>query len=365
MTMDLQNTLSQTLTPEGVQGLAQALAAQQAAELQRRTQELQQSAGQAQQQFGQAAAQPTPTLSPVEQSLPQLFGDVASILSGNQNYHEEAQQRILGQKNALMEQRKAVLQNLHDVWQQKADAAQQAGNIEAELNARTKQDQVNKAYQQVLEAQHEQTMLAAAKIAGSSRVESAGLGAGARVEAARITGTSRENVAGTAAKARIQAAQIAADARLRAPTISAMFKQGMDEDGNLLPTWAQAQMTKNFNLAKKGSPASQKMAYQEGMAVAEKRWTTDRDQMTMAKRLMAVPHPYSGDNQQNLRYGLTGQKVYKRANPSDIMSDPSLKARGVKPGDLIFDPETRRRAAQRAAEVVRQQDWSDQQPEGQ
>src|SRR5882757_643550 len=157
-TMDLQNTLSQTLTPEGVQGLAQALAAQQAAALHQRTQEAAEGAARASQQLGQAAAQPAPGLSPIEESMPQLFGDIASILSGNQNYHQEAQQGIQEQKNALMEQRKSVLQNLHDVWQQKADMAQQAGNIEAELNARTKQDQINKAYQQILEGQHEQTM---------------------------------------------------------------------------------------------------------------------------------------------------------------------------------------------------------------
>ena len=142
--LDLIGTLSQTLSPEGLLSLMQAQQAQQAQELAARTQQATQSAGQAQQAYGQAASAPAPELSPWDQGIPTLLGGLASILQGNQGPSQRAAEGIQQSKAALLQARAQNLQQLRDVYSQKAEEAQKAGDLEQTEKYRSKLDTLHK-----------------------------------------------------------------------------------------------------------------------------------------------------------------------------------------------------------------------------
>jgi len=123
-----------------------ALQQQIAEALAQHTQQATQAAQQAGQQYQQAAQQPAPDLGMFQALIPALFGNVASVLSGNPSYQQEGQQQVKQSRAQLLQQRADNLQALQDVFKQKAEAAQKAGDFEAEATARTKLEALSKTY---------------------------------------------------------------------------------------------------------------------------------------------------------------------------------------------------------------------------
>lgn len=99
---------------------------------------------QAQAAYQQAAAAPAPQVSGARQGLNELLGSVASILSGNQVYRENAATRLQREQQALMDSRKENLSNLKDIYEQRASAAKSIGNTIAEEENRLKKDRIDK-----------------------------------------------------------------------------------------------------------------------------------------------------------------------------------------------------------------------------
>lgn len=141
-------SLANTLNPAGVFSLQQAAEAQYAADLQRRSQEATQQAQQAQGALQQAAAAPPPDIGGAG-LIPSLFGNVASVLAGNQRYGEEANQSIATTKASLLRARAENLSALHDVYLQKAGEAEKANDLETTEKYRVKAENLNKALLQV------------------------------------------------------------------------------------------------------------------------------------------------------------------------------------------------------------------------
>lgn len=123
-------SLSGSMSAMDVIGELERLQAEQAAGLAQRTQALQQSAGAAEGAYTQAAAQPPPQLDAMSAFLPALFGNIASVISQNPSYRENAQQTVQQRRGDLLLSRQQNLQALRDVYSQKADEAQRAGDLE-------------------------------------------------------------------------------------------------------------------------------------------------------------------------------------------------------------------------------------------
>jgi hypothetical protein len=128
-----------------------ALAAQQQS-LANNTQTAQQGAADAAQQYQQAAAAPLPGPD-FGQFLSTLGGNVASILSGNPSYQQNARQDVQQSKAQTFKARAENLQGLQQVAQQKAEQAQRAGDLEAEQKSRKEYETLAKQLE-VVQANH-------------------------------------------------------------------------------------------------------------------------------------------------------------------------------------------------------------------
>lgn len=145
----LDNTLQgadvQTQQDAMMQALQEALA--------QHTAEATRAAQQAGQQYQQAAGAPVPQPSPLDVLIPTLFGNVASVIGRKPEYAEQGQASVKQQRADLLKSRADNLQALRDTWEVKAQAAKQAGDLEAEQTALAKKEQLTKTLQQVLESQ--------------------------------------------------------------------------------------------------------------------------------------------------------------------------------------------------------------------
>lgn len=131
-----------------------------------------QSAGQ---QYQQAAQAPVPDINGLGALISQLGGNVASVLGRTPAYREQSSDSLKTQRADLLKSRADNLQALRDTWEQKAQAAKQAGDLEAEQNALTKREQLSKTLAQVLQEQHHANALEEiqARTAGQKEVNSA------------------------------------------------------------------------------------------------------------------------------------------------------------------------------------------------
>lgn len=176
-TTDL-GSLVGTLTPEGALSLMQALQAQNQASLAQNTQQAAEAAQQAQGQYQQAAGAPAPGFLPGDTAVPTLFGGLAAAITGDPSFRERAQQEIKAQRIGLLQARADNLQALRDSWKEKADAAAQAGDLEAKLTAQQKFETVSKAHDTVLEKWKQEQ--------ATGRVEAQQTGAMAREKAGNV-----------------------------------------------------------------------------------------------------------------------------------------------------------------------------------
>jgi len=136
----LQSLLG-TLMQGQISGLSQADLEQQQAALHGQVQQAAEASNQATQQYQQAASAP-PGPSPTN-FYDQLLGNTASVLSGNQNYQQQAQNRLQQHIQEIDKGRMANLMALKDQAEQKAQAAEKLGNAEVAAKSRMSVEQYN------------------------------------------------------------------------------------------------------------------------------------------------------------------------------------------------------------------------------
>jgi hypothetical protein len=174
-------SLQNTLTPAGLISQFDAQSAKQAAELARQTQAASQAASAAGTTYSTAAAAPPPQLDPLAQSLPQLTGNVASILTKDPGYALRAHQDVTRQQNDLMTARLQNLSALRDDATLKAKAAADAGDLEGAFKQKVAVEKFSKTMDAILQKQREDAAAANLKTTHQNRLsEIAATGAQAR-----------------------------------------------------------------------------------------------------------------------------------------------------------------------------------------
>lgn len=138
---------------QGTLGGQTSLQAQQDQEQQGVVDQANQAAQAAGQAYQSAAGQPTPDLGSMAALIPTLFGNTASVLSGNPDFARHGHETVVQRQKDLADARLSNLQALRDQFDQKARAAEQLGNTEMANEARMKQEQFSKAMQAILQQQ--------------------------------------------------------------------------------------------------------------------------------------------------------------------------------------------------------------------
>lgn len=151
----LQNTLQSTLTPEGVLTQMDAERVRREAEMRRSVEAALGEAGAAQQAYQGAAAAPVPQVDPLEALVTRIGSSAASIVSGDKAYAERGVRSLDQMHTDLLRARMDNLTALKEGWDQKAAAARQLNNLEAEVNARAKSEQLAKTLDVMLQKQRE------------------------------------------------------------------------------------------------------------------------------------------------------------------------------------------------------------------
>lgn len=78
-----------------------------------------------------------------------LLANIASVISENPAYQEQGQQHAQQTRAEALKIRADNLEALKDIWGKKAEAAQRAGDLEAELAARSKHEQIGRVWETV------------------------------------------------------------------------------------------------------------------------------------------------------------------------------------------------------------------------
>jgi len=148
-------TLQNTMTEGALKSYMERAAAETQKQLQQTTTAATQEAQSASQDYLNAAQQPVPEPDALAQFVPSLLGNIASVISQNPSYREQAQKDIHEKRQDLRQKRADNLLALKDMWDTKARLASSAGDREAEINARLKVEQLSKIAEQMLETQRE------------------------------------------------------------------------------------------------------------------------------------------------------------------------------------------------------------------
>jgi hypothetical protein len=157
-------TLQNTLTPEGVLSYMERAAAESQKQLQQTTTAATQEAKSAGQDYLNAAQAPAPEPDALAKFVPSLLGNIASTISQDPSYRQQAQNDIAEKRQDLRQKRADNLLALKSMWDDKARLASQAGDREAEINARMKSEQLSKTVDTMLENQREAHGLALEKL---------------------------------------------------------------------------------------------------------------------------------------------------------------------------------------------------------
>ena len=323
MPVPYQPSLDNTLQGMDPNTLAQALEQQLQQAMAQRTQDATQSAQQAEGQYAQAAAAPPPNLSVLQQFLPTLLGNIASTISQDPGYRERAQQGMKDERQSLMQARAQNLTSLRDVWSQRAEAAKNAGDFEAEADFRLKHEKIAKTLEQMQDVKDKEHAIALEKErqAGKS-------GDDARDHANRL----RE----IAAQGAEQRKTLAAKPKVSGPERAAAIRAGVNpETGFITQPFAQRELTRRYSLAKRGDKASRNEAVNTAMEIHAQRWDSDKDEPTMGRRLLRANHPFYASTPKESRYLVTDEKIFKKVQ-----------------GKWVKDPEAEKRAKIAINEIV-------------
>ena len=207
MPLDL-GPLMGTLSGMNAQTFADAIAQQMQEEAARRTAEAAQASQAAGQEYQQAAGDQAPDVDPLAQSLGLSLGNIASVIGQDPEFRKRAQENIKTQRAQLLQTRADNLKALQDVFSQKAKAAQDAGDLEAQTEARIKLEQLSKTHERILETQKQAGRVELAGIEGKTardvaeirERESAGAAAKAiSTEQRRVSGATASIAAGVRA----------------------------------------------------------------------------------------------------------------------------------------------------------------------
>ena len=139
-------SLQNTLTPAGVLTQFQADAARREAELAAQTMAAQQASQGATAAYQGAAAAPVQDVSPLDEGLNALLGNVASVLADDPSFRERAQEDTRTKRKNLLQARLDNLAALRDNHLRMAEAAKQAGDYEREQKDRMKFESLSKTY---------------------------------------------------------------------------------------------------------------------------------------------------------------------------------------------------------------------------
>lgn len=142
-------SLHNTLTPAGLLSQQEAQRAQQEAELAQRTQQATQASQAATQAYQGAAAAPVPEPSALEQFIPTLLGNTASVLTQDPSFRQHGQEEVRTQRKNLLQTRMDNLTALRDNYSKAAEASERAGDLETSLKHRTRMEMLDKTRQQL------------------------------------------------------------------------------------------------------------------------------------------------------------------------------------------------------------------------
>jgi hypothetical protein len=292
--------LTNTLNGMDANTLTQAIEEQLRQQMAQRTQESTQSAQQAEGQYAEAAAAPPPNLSVLQQFLPTLLGNFASTISQDPGYRERAQQGMQQERQSLMQARAQNLTSLRDVWSQRAEAAKNAGDFEAEADFRLKHEKISKTLEQMQDAKDKQAAIDLERERQKGR-------------SGETAQEHKNRMAEIAAQGAQQRLTLGAKPKVSGPERAAAIRQGVNpETGLITQPFAQRELTRRYSLAKRGDKQSRNEAVNTAMEIHSQRWDSDKDEPTMGRRLLRANHPFYASTPKEARYLVTDEKMYKK-----------------------------------------------------
>ena len=137
-------SLGGTLTGDQLLTEMEKLQREREAQLAAASQQAAQGAGQAQEAYQQAAAAPAPELAPGDLFAQTLLGNLASVISQNPQYQQNAQQERQASQSQLIKARQDNLTSLRDVYTQKVKQAEEAADLESTEKYRNKIESITK-----------------------------------------------------------------------------------------------------------------------------------------------------------------------------------------------------------------------------
>jgi hypothetical protein len=156
LTPEVLASLQNTLGPAGVLSMLKREQQAESEALSQRTAQATQTAQAAGQQYQDAAAAPPQDVGLVDQFVPTLLGNVASVIARDPSYRENARSNLRQQRQTLMQARLANLSALREDFVRAADSAQRAGDLEATIKARSNVERMSKLHDQLLLQQRQQ-----------------------------------------------------------------------------------------------------------------------------------------------------------------------------------------------------------------
>ena len=182
-------SLSNTLTPEGLQTIMEAAQKAQQEELARKTAAAAAASQQAGQAYQGAAAAPPPQVDPLSQFIPTLFGHIASVIGQDKSFTTRAAENVGDQRKALMDARLQNLSALRANSDRKAAALEQAGHDEEAGKARMQTEKFDKLYQTLMEQERVRAATTAAATKVQTDKDAAAQDQKDALERIRVTGT--------------------------------------------------------------------------------------------------------------------------------------------------------------------------------
>lgn len=318
------SSLVGTLGPEGLLSLMEAQNAETQADLATQTAEAGRQASSAQGAYQGLAAAPPPSVGGAG-FVPQLFGNVASVLSEDPSYAQRGAATVKGMQDDLMTTRRENLQSLRDIYSQRAQLFEKAGDLEQAEKLRAKHESVSKAMEVMLQKQR---MDATATESKDKRTFEAG--ESAKDRRARIA-----EISARGAQDRLTADK---KPKMGLGERAALVRQGIDPETNFtLPSFAQREMTRNRALAKKGDTAGRDAARNGILTIATTRWTSDKTLNDMTARLTRLDDPFYGPGKNEARYALTEKRIWKKVKDG-WERDPSALAEAVQAALELSSP---------------------------
>lgn len=318
-------SLGGTLQGADVLTLLQQAMQEQATALQGRTQAATQAANQAQQEYGNLAAAPSPQLNPLAAMIPALFGNVASVLSGNPEYSKRGQQTVQQSRAGLLKQRADNLAALRETYIQKAEEAQKAGDLEATEKYRSKIETIGKTFDLVQSNYDRANRLELSRQEQDAAAERQIQSNNAALERQQLEGQQR--LAEIQEQGNQQRLTNEAKPKVTANERAAAIRAGVDaETGLRLRTAASKEIlsaTNQLRTAKLKGEQKNEVA-NNVFRITTERWNTDTKPSIMRQRLLDARHPLYGLQKKDQRYLLTDKKVWKRVQ-GQWVKDPEAE----------------------------------------